>query len=173
MKNKFVLPLWIIFFGFCFIVLFNSLKNSNIYIPEENFETELINFNSKDFFSGKRISSKDVFVGSDYYILNIWASWCAPCREEHPKLMELSKNSSIKIIGLNYKDNLKNAKKFINNFGNPYSSILLDHDGIISIELGAYGIPETFIINKKKKIIKKFRGVLNTKRIKEINLILK
>ena len=173
MKNKFILGFLIIFFIFFFIILFKSLRNSNIYVPEQNFEKKLINFNSEDFFSGKKISSEDVFVGSDYYILNIWASWCGPCRTEHPQLMELSKNLSIKLIGLNYKDDLKNAKKFINNFGNPYSTILLDHDGIISIELGAYGIPETFIINKQKNIIRKYTGILNRERIKEINLILK
>ena len=74
---------------------------------------------------------------------------------------------------LNYKDNPINAKKFINLFGNPYSIIVTDFDGTISIELGAYGVPETIIINKEKKIIKKFIGPLNNKSLKEINLILK
>ena len=66
--------------------------------------------------------------------------------------MELSKNQSIKLIGLNYRDNLDNAKKFINEFGNPYSQILIDNDGTLSVEFGAYGVPETFIIDKNKKI---------------------
>ena len=109
----------------------------------------------------------------EFYILNIWSSWCFPCREEHPKLMELSKKSSAKIIGLNYKDNNNDAKKFIEKFGNPYSKIIMDEKGIISIELGAYGVPETYIINNEKKIIKKFLGPLNEKSINEINTILK
>ena len=87
--------------------------------------------------------------------------------------MKLKKNSSIKLIGLNYRDDPNNAKKFIDKFGNPYSMIITDQNGIISIELGAYGIPETFIINKNKKIIKKFIGALNQKSLKEIKLILK
>ena len=173
MKNKFILPILIIFFTFCFIIFYNSLENSNSYIPKEDFDTKLPIFNSKDFFSKKEISSQDLFVDNDYYILNIWASWCAPCRKEHPELMKLSKNSSIKIIGINYKDNLKNAKKFLNDLGNPYSTILIDDDGTISIELGAYGVPETFIINKQNKIIQKFRGALTTESIEKINLILK
>ena len=173
MKNKFILPILIIFFTFCFIIFYNSLENSNSYIPNDDFDTKLPIFNSKDFFSKKEISSQDLFVDNDYYILNIWASWCAPCRKEHPELMKLSKNSSIKIIGINYKDNLKNAKKFLNDLGNPYSTILIDDDGTISIELGAYGVPETFIINKQNKIIQKFRGALNTESIEKINLILK
>jgi cytochrome c biogenesis protein CcmG/thiol:disulfide interchange protein DsbE len=87
--------------------------------------------------------------------------------------MELSKNKSLKLIGLNYKDNPKNAKKFIDEFGNPYFMIITDKNGIISIDLGAIGVPETFIINKDKKIIKRFLGSLNEKSLKEINLILK
>ena len=67
--------------------------------------------------------------------------------------MQLSKNQSIKLIGLNYRDNFNNAKKFINEFGNPYSQIIIDKDGSISVEFGAYGVPETFIIDKDKKIV--------------------
>ena len=87
--------------------------------------------------------------------------------------MELSKNPSVKIIGINYRDNLKNAKNFVKKFGNPYSVIFVDTNGIISIELGAYGVPETIIVNKDKKIIKKFIGYIDDKSFKKINSILK
>ena len=87
--------------------------------------------------------------------------------------MQLSKNQSIEIVGLNYKDNIFNAKNFINDLGNPYSEILVDKDGTISIELGAYGVPETFIINNEKIILKKFIGPLNNESINEIQSILK
>jgi cytochrome c biogenesis protein CcmG/thiol:disulfide interchange protein DsbE len=173
MKNKITLSAALLFFAFCFIILFKGLNNSNKYIPKKIPEKNLINFNSKDLYSENKISSDQIFFGSEFYILNIWASWCLPCREEHSKLVELSKNPFIKLIGLNYKDNPINAKKFINLFGNPYSIIITDFDGTISIELGAYGVPETIIINKEKKIIKKFIGPLNNKSLKEINLILK
>ena len=173
MKNKILFSLAVLFFIFCFVVLFKSLKNSNIYIPNTLSKKTLISFESKDLYSETAILSDQIFVGNDYYILNIWASWCLPCRHEHPILMKLKKNSSIKLIGLNYKDHPNNAKKFIDKFGNPYSMIITDQNGIISIELGAYGIPETFIINKNKKIIKKFIGALNQKSLKEIKLILK
>ncbi len=173
MKNKILLFTIILFFIFCFVILFKSLNNSNIYVPKTISEKTLINFNSKDLFSEIEISSDKIFVGNEFYILNIWSSWCSPCRDEHPKLMQLSKNSSVKLIGLNYKDNPKNAKKFIDILGNPYSMIIIDENGTISIELGAYGVPETYIINKDKKIIKKFIGPLSDKSIEEINLILK
>ena len=173
MKNKILLFTIVLFLIFCFVILFKSLNNSNIYVPKTVSEKTLVNFNSKNFFSEVEISSDQIFVGNEFYILNIWSSWCSPCRDEHPKLMQLSKNSSVKLIGLNYKDNPKNAKKFIDILGNPYSMIIIDENGTISIELGAYGVPETFIINKDKKIIKKFIGPLSEESIKEINLILK
>jgi len=172
-KNKIIFSALLLFFAFCFIVLFKGLNNSNIYVPKEKTEKILKSFTSKDLYLENKISSDQIFVDSEFYAINIWSSWCAPCREEHPKLMELSKNKSLKLIGLNYKDNPKNAKRFINEFGNPYFMIITDKNGIISIDLGAIGVPETFIINKDKKIVKRFLGSLNEKSLKEINLILK
>ena len=172
-RNKIIFSALLLFFVFCFIVLFKGLNNSNIYVPKEKTEKILKSFTSKDLYSENKISSDQIFIDSEFYAINIWSSWCAPCRKEHPKLMELSKNKSLKLIGLNYRDNPKNAKKFINEFGNPYFMIVTDKNGIISIDLGAIGVPETLIINKDKKIIKRFLGALNEKSFKEINLILK
>ncbi len=173
MKNKILLNLIILFLIFCFIVFFKGLNKSNIYVPKLKFEKSLINFKSKDLLSEIEISSDQIFNNSNFYILNIWSSWCIPCRDEHKLLMQLSKNLSVKLIGLNYKDNPSNAKKFLNELGNPYSVIISDVDGTISIELGAYGVPETFIINKEKIIIKKIIGPINEKLINEINLLIK
>jgi cytochrome c biogenesis protein CcmG/thiol:disulfide interchange protein DsbE len=87
--------------------------------------------------------------------------------------MKLSKNQSIKLIGLNYRDNFNNAKKFIDDFGNPYSRILIDKDGTLGVEFGAYGVPETFLIDKNKDIIKKFVGPINQEIVNEIKSIIK
>jgi cytochrome c biogenesis protein CcmG/thiol:disulfide interchange protein DsbE len=87
--------------------------------------------------------------------------------------MELARNKEVKLIGLNYKDNISNAKKFIDELGNPYSQILIDSQGTLSVEWGAYGVPETFVIDKEKKIIKKIIGPLNKVLLKEIKLYLK
>ena len=84
--------------------------------------------------------------------------------------MDLNKNKLIKIIGINYKDNFHNAKNFIDEFGDPYDQILIDKNGTLAIELGAYGVPETFIINKEKKIIKRIVGPMNEKILNEIKL---
>ncbi len=173
MRNKILIILLVFFLSFCFFVLFKSLESSNIYVPEKKEDRQLAEFVSEDLFTKKKITSNEIFYGSDYYILNIWASWCAPCRKEHPQLMELSKNSSIKLIGLNYKDDPKKAKKFLKNLGNPFSIILVDKSGVLSIEFGGYGIPETFLINKDKKIIRTFIGNLSDDSVRQINSIVK
>ncbi len=173
MKNKILFFVLIFFLSFCFLVLFKSLDSSSIYVPEKSEERELPEFVSTELFLNEEITSNEIFSGNEFYILNIWASWCAPCREEHPQLMELSKNPSLKIIGLNYKDDPKRAKKFLKELGNPFSITVIDKKGIIAIEFGGYGIPETFVINKDKKIIKTYIGNLTDDSIKQINSLLK
>ena len=173
MKNKFFLSLITFFFIFCFIVLLKGLKNPKTYIPDTTFGNSFSKFVSNDLFSGKEILSEELFKNDKVYVLNIWASWCLPCREEHPKLMKLKENSKLEVIGLNYKDDVNNAKNFINKFGNPYSKIITDKDGTISISMGAYGVPETFIIGKNKMILKKFIGPLNNQSLNQIELLLK
>ena len=173
MKNKFILPIVIISISFCFIVFYKGLNNSNTYIPQISDKKDIPIFEAKDFNSNADLSSEKIFEEDIFYIVNIWASWCVPCRTEHPLLMRLSKNQSIKLIGLNYRDNLNNAKDFINEFGNPYSQIIIDNDGTLSIEFGAYGVPETFIIDRHKKIIKKFVGPINQEIVDKIKLIIK
>jgi cytochrome c biogenesis protein CcmG/thiol:disulfide interchange protein DsbE len=173
MKNKLIIIILFVFLSFCFIIFYKGLNNSNTYTPEINDEKTIPIFKVKDFNSNLDIKSDKVFEKNSYYILNIWASWCLPCRKEHPLLMQLSKNKSVKLIGLNYRDNLKNAKKFINTLGNPYSQILIDSDGTLSIEFGAYGVPETFLIDKNKKIIEKFVGPINQEILKKIETIIK
>ena len=173
MKNKTILILVLLFFVFCFIIFFKGLKTSNVYIPKTIPNKDLPVFDSKDLFSRNQISSDQIFINNEFYVLNIWASWCLPCKNEHHLLMQLSKNKSIKLIGLNYKDKKKNAQKFIGKLGNPYSAIFTDEDGTISIKLGAYGIPETYVIDKNRKIIKKIIGPLNKKLLKEVSLIIR
>ena len=173
MKNKINLSIFFIFLTFCFIIFYKGLENPNSYTPKNNIQKNLPIFKAKDFITNNNINLASVFTEESYYILNIWASWCVPCRKEHPLLMELSKNQSIKLIGMNYRDNLSNAKKFINELGNPYTQILIDKDGTLAVEFGAYGVPETFVIDKNKKIIKKFVGPINKEIIKEIKWIIK
>ena len=173
MKNKLNLLIITIFLGFCFIIFYKGLNNSNTYSPKIINKKDIPIFKAKGFNSNAYVASEKIFEQNIYYIVNIWASWCVPCRKEHPLLMELSKNQSIKLIGLNYKDNLNNARKFIKEFGNPYSQILIDNDGTLGVEFGAYGVPETFLIDKNKKIIDKFVGPIDKEIVEKIELIIK
>ena len=173
MKKKTLLIIITIFVLFCFVVLLKGLSNSNTYVPDTKVGKQLLSFKTKKLFNNEEVISDELFFENKIYLLNLWASWCVPCRTEHHILMQLSNNPSVRIIGLNYKDDLINAKKFINQMGNPYSEILIDNDGTISIELGAYGIPETFIIDKNKIILKKFVGPINDQFLKEIESLLK
>ena len=173
MKNKITLLTIFIFLIFCFIIFYSGLNNSNTYAPKIDDKKNIPSFTAKDFNSNIYLNSEKIFDEDIFYIVNIWASWCVPCRHEHPLLMTLSKNQSIKLVGINYRDNLDNAKNFISTLGNPYSKILTDNDGTLSVEFGVYGVPETFIIDKNKVIIKKFVGPINKKNLKEIKLIIK
>tara|TARA_B100000073_G_C23357872_1_gene421594 strand:+ start:50 stop:568 length:519 start_codon:yes stop_codon:yes gene_type:complete len=172
MRSKIFPLILFIIFTIIFIVFYKGLKNSNIYIPEKNVEKNIPSFEVKKFASSKVINSDEIFYGSNYYLLNIWASWCVPCKAEHKYLMNLTKEKNIKIIGLNYKDSHKNAQNFLDELNNPYDLILSDKDGIISIEWGAYGVPESFLIYKNI-IIKKIIGPINQKTLEEIKEFIK
>jgi cytochrome c biogenesis protein CcmG/thiol:disulfide interchange protein DsbE len=173
MKNKSILFIVIIFMIFCFVIFYKGLNNLNTYTPTSNNKKKIPIFEAKDFNSNVYLNSEKIFDEDIFYIVNIWASWCVPCRKEHPLLMQLSKSQSVKLIGLNYRDNFNNAKNFISEFGNPYSIILIDKDGTLGIEFGAYGVPETFLIDKNKDIIKKFVGPINQEIVNEMKLIIK
>ena len=172
MKIK-IFPLFlVIIFLIIFVIFYKGLNNSNIYTPETNLKKNIPYFKVKSFDSEKLIESDEIFKNDKFYLINIWASWCVPCKEEHPFLVDLNKKKELEIIGLNYKDNKKNAKIFLDDLGNPYDIILMDQDGTISIEWGAYGVPETFLIHDKK-IIKKIIGPINEYSFIEIEEIIK
>ena len=172
MKNK-LFPILITFvFIFIFIIFYKGLKNTNIYTPEKKFNNNIPLFTADLFNSDKKINSIELFSKNKFYLLNIWSSWCVPCRDEHSLLMNLSKNEKIEIIGLNYKDKKINAQNFLFELGNPYKNIIFDKEGINAIEWGAYGVPETFLIHNGI-IIKKYIGPLNEELIKEIKLLIK
>ncbi|WP_412058972.1 DsbE family thiol:disulfide interchange protein [Bartonella sp. DGB2] len=94
-------------------------------------------------------------------LVNFWGSWCSPCREEHATLMAIAQDKRFHLIGVNYKDNIDNARKFLKVFGNPFTAIGSDPHGIIAIDWGVYGPPETFLISKDGRILYKHIGPLN------------
>jgi cytochrome c biogenesis protein CcmG/thiol:disulfide interchange protein DsbE len=115
-----------------------SLQNSNHIIDNSNFDYEV-------------------------FLLNVWATWCSGCLEEHPFLMQLSKTNQIPIIGLNWRDNKKDAIDWLENYGDPYNLIANDNLGRVAIDWGVYGAPESFLVDSNGIIIHKHLGPLNKK----------
>ena len=101
-------------------------------------------------------------------VVNVWASWCVPCRDEAPLLMQLAEDRRIRIIGINYKDQPENARRFLGRFGNPFSAAGADENGRASIEWGVYGVPETFIVGGDGKIAFKLIGGINPDNIERV-----
>ena len=136
--------------------MISSILKSNdiekIQIVKDNYyigSLNLVNYKEKTSLLKDKEAS--------YYILNFWASWCAPCRDEHAMLLKLNNDEkNLKILGVNFKDKKNNALKFLKDLGDPYDDIARDEFGKYSINFGIYGIPESILINKDLIIIKKF-----------------
>ena len=93
-------------------------------------------------------------------IVNVWASWCAPCRQEHPLLMQLAKDPTLKVVGINYKDNPENARRFLGALGDPFVAVGIDPNGRTAIDWGVYGVPETFVVGADGVVRHKHIGPL-------------
>jgi cytochrome c biogenesis protein CcmG/thiol:disulfide interchange protein DsbE len=163
----------VLFTLFSFFILLKGLDKSNIYSPEIKENNVNFNFKAKYLFSEEEVFINELLNNEGVSLINIWASWCLPCRDEHAYLLNLKSLNKLSIIGINYKDDEKNAKQFLSELGNPYTNIITDPKGINSIEFGAFGVPETYLIdNKSKLIIQKFIGPLDDKSFaKIINLV--
>jgi cytochrome c biogenesis protein CcmG/thiol:disulfide interchange protein DsbE len=94
-------------------------------------------------------------------VVNVWASWCVPCRDEHPFLVKLAEDKRLTLAGINYKDAAENARRFLERFGNPFAAVGVDHAGRAAIEWGVYGVPETFIVGRDGTIRYKHIGPLD------------
>ena len=104
------------------------------------------------------------------WLLNVWASWCVSCRQEHPVLVELAKSNAVPIYGLNYKDQREAGLAWLNQHGNPYVISAFDQDGRVGIDFGVYGVPETFLIDKNGMVRYKHTGPVTPDAVQ--NLIL-
>jgi cytochrome c biogenesis protein CcmG, thiol:disulfide interchange protein DsbE len=101
-------------------------------------------------------------------VLNVWASWCVPCRDEAALLMSLSGDKRIRLVGINYKDQPDNARRFLGRFGNPFVASGADANGRAAIEWGVYGVPETFIVGRDGKIAYKLVGPLTPENLERV-----
>ena len=139
----------------------SNLLNKNV----PNFKTESL-LKNENFVSSKEFGNEKILV-------NFFATWCKPCRDEHVYIKRFSNERGIRVIGINYKDSSSNAIKWLENLGNPYSDVPVDKNGRIAIDWGVYGIPETFIVNSKGIIKYRHVGAITKKIYKKINLLIK
>jgi cytochrome c biogenesis protein CcmG/thiol:disulfide interchange protein DsbE len=142
---KFLIPLalFLIAVGFLFKGLFldpHEVPSPLVGKPAPQFSAPVLGE------AGKVFNSAD--MKGKVWLLNVWASWCVACREEHPVLMEMAKTKQITTYGLDYKDTDAEAQQVLMTMGNPYNLVATDADGKIGIDYGVYGVPETYIIDK-------------------------
>lgn len=157
MKLKFVIPFLIfMLLALCF---YFGLKSNPNHLPSALLNKPFPSFELSDLMEPKQQTNQQLFSGH-VSLLNVWASWCSACREEHAVLQKISQHYSnkIKIYGLNYKDQRQDALKWLKQLGNPYSIVIEDSEGSLGIDLGVYGTPETFIIDQKGVIRYKYVG---------------
>ncbi len=165
--QKIIKSITIIIFVFILGIFFLSLNRTT------NYNTEYLVGNKIEIIELQSLVGEKIFVNEDlkknsFTLINFWASWCAPCRIEHPLLMQLSNEQNIKILGVNFKDKKINALKFLKDLGDPYEYLTRDSNGKQSVNFGIYGIPESILIDNKLTIIKKFVGPLTKQDLNNI-----
>jgi len=152
---KYLLPLLLFIIMAVFLAIGLNLNPSEIPSP-------LLNKPAPVFAAPKLQTPNERLATADLtgqvWLFNVWASWCVSCREEHPVLNELARQHAVTIIGLNYKDDPAAAKGWLDILGNPYNVSIMDQDGRIGIDWGVYGVPETFVVDKKGIVRYKHTG---------------
>jgi cytochrome c biogenesis protein CcmG/thiol:disulfide interchange protein DsbE len=149
-----------IIFLFVIGVFFIGLNKDTSYNTNSLIGKKIPNFSLKYFDDNKFYKEEDLRK-NDYTLINFWASWCSPCKDEHPLLIKLAKEKNLRLLGVNFKDKKKQANKFLNDLGNPYDFLTKDEQGKNSVNFGIYGIPESILVNKDLIILKKFVGPLS------------
>jgi cytochrome c biogenesis protein CcmG/thiol:disulfide interchange protein DsbE len=112
------------------------------------------------------LSSGDL-ARAEVAVVNFWASWCAPCVQEHPLLIELKRRTGVGLYGINYKDQTAAARRFLGRYGNPFKAVGVDGDGRAAIEWGVYGMPETFVVNREGRIVYKHVGPISPEALEQ------
>jgi len=172
MKNNILILPSIIFFLILSIFLYLLIIDRNpSEIPSNLLNKNTPIFEAKSLFKNEKFISANEFK-DEIILVNFFATWCKPCRDEHVYIQRFADEKDLKIIGINYKDNNKKAIKWLEDLGNPYENVLIDKKGKIAIDWGVYGIPETFIINSNGIIMYRNVGPITNKIYKKINLII-
>jgi cytochrome c biogenesis protein CcmG, thiol:disulfide interchange protein DsbE len=161
---RFVIPLAL--FGVLVGFLAVGLKLNPREVPSPLIGKPAPAFSLTHLADAGKTLGRDELLGK-VWLLNVWASWCTPCLEEHPHLVALARTQQVPLIGLNYKDTRPNAAQWLARHGNPYEASLFDGDGRTGIDFGVYGVPETFVVDKAGVIRFKHVGPLTPQVIQE------
>ena len=155
---RYLIPLFlfIVMMGF----LWRSLHNDPHRLTSALMNSPIAAFNYPSLLNPQKPLTQALFLGQ-VSLLNIWATWCISCRAEEPILLEIAHSKKVTIYGLNYKDDLAAARSWLKKYGNPYTEVIADQKGTLAIDLGVYGTPETFIIDKQGIIRYRYVGPIS------------
>lgn len=153
--KRFLIPLAVFVVLLVFLAIGLTLNPRDVPSPLKNKPAPA--FTLPQLAAADRNFSPDQMKGK-VWLLNVWASWCVSCRQEHPLLVSFAKDGKVPIVGLNYKDQLPDAKRWLEKFGDPYVLSAVDADGRVGIDYGVYGVPETYVIDKAGTIRMKHTG---------------
>ena len=164
MKLKYLVPLiiFMVMALFLFVGLFMNPKT----VRPVNIDKQAPAFNLQNLNKMNETVSNESLKGK-VWLLNVWASWCVACRQEHPYLVQLGRRGDIPLYGLNYKDAPSDAKRWLQQHGDPYVLSFVDYQGNVGIDYGVYGVPETFVIDKQGVIRHKVIGPLSGQQIRK------
>ena len=161
---KFIIPLCLFIALAVFLAI--GLGRDPHQVPSPLINKTAPQFNAPQLDAPTKMLTNTDLIGK-VWLLNVWASWCSSCREEHPVLNILAKQPNVFLVGLNYKDKPEDALAWLEQGGNPYALSIMDTNGRIGIDWGVYGVPETFIIDKKGQVRYKQIGALTTNALQE------
>ena len=172
--KKYLLKIPILVFFILLLIIFYLLiiDRNPSKIPSALLDKNVPEFETKTLLKNTDFVSLQEF-GDEIIIVNFFATWCKPCKDEHIYIKRLLEEHDIKIIGINYKDSSKKTIEWLRELGNPYSVIAIDNNGKIAIDWGVYGIPETFIVDSNGIIKYKHVGQINNKVYKKLSLLIK
>ena len=173
MKKHLLIPfsllLLIILLTFFYLLL---IDRNPLELPSNLINKEVPNFKTNDLLKNENFISSEEF-GNEIILVNFFATWCKPCRDEHNFIQRFADEKRVRIIGINYKDNSDKTIEWLKNLGNPYSNVPIDKNGRIAIDWGVYGIPETFVVNSEGIIKYRHVGQITKKVYEKINLLIK
>ncbi len=157
MKRFLLFSIPLLIFGLLVLLFLRGLELDPRKVPSPLIDKPAPRFTLPRLLAeGEQFSTDD--MKGRVWLLNVWASWCVACREEHPLLVAFAREKQVPIVGLDYKDEPEDARRWLEMLGNPYDIVAVDRDGRVGIDWGVYGVPETFVIDKRGIIRHKVIG---------------